>query len=183
MGLIIGPSFTTDFGVSLNGLYLSLATTRIINLKDADVQATFTFDAYASREAKYAGATTIPLPYGQNVSEIVMPANDLINNFYTIAYTSIYQKYSSYSASNIFEPGQVNLLDYRFNSDGYDMSGYNVDGYNAQGFNAQGYNAEGYNAQGFNAQGYNAEGYNAQGFNAEGYNAQGLDAQGNPRPS
>ena len=179
MGLTVGPSYITDFGIQLSSIYLSLTSSRILPLPGGNVQTTFIFNAYTSRSDKLAGANPIPVPYGKNTGEMVIPVNTLINtNLYTLAYQSIANIYSSYELSNMFEPGQIDGINYRFNSNGYDINGYNAQGYNTQGYDINGYNVQGYNAQGYNAQGYNAQGYNAQGYNAQGYNAQGYNAQG-----
>jgi hypothetical protein len=166
MGLIVGPSYMTDFGIQLSSIYLSLISSRILSLSGGNVQTTFIFNAYTSRSDKLAGANPIPLSAGQNTGEMVIPVSTLLNtNLYTLAYESISDKYSSYELSNVFEGGQTDTINYKFNSQGYDMNGFNVQGYNAEGYNAEG---------------YNAEGYNTEGYNAEGYNVQGLDINGNP---
>ena len=179
MGITIGPTYITEEGFEVSELYISFTTSRVIQLLDGNVQLTFIFDAYTSRDNKKNGKNPVKLPYGMNIGETIVTSDDFAQlNFYILAYEAIKQKFGNYTVSDIFEPGQSSYIDYRYNAEGYDPKGYNPLGYNSSGYNASGYNSSGYNSSGYNAQGYNAEGYNASGYNSEGYNSQGYNSQG-----
>jgi hypothetical protein len=179
MGILIGPNYITEQGITLPFLYMSLINVRINPIGKSNYQAIFIFEGYISRESKLAGAKPISLPYGQNIGEIIISQETLnAATIFDLAYSSIQGKYANYSISNIFEPGQADTREYYYNAQGVDVNGYNIHGYNAQGFNKMGYNAEGYNNQGYNVQGYNIEGYNTQGYNSTGYNSSGFNSTG-----
>ena len=179
MGILIGPNYITEQGISLPFLYLSLINVRINPIGNSNYQAIFIFEGYISRESKISGAKPISLPYGHNIGELIISQERLnAATIFDLAYSSIQGKYNNYTLSNVFEPGQLDTRAYCYNADGYDINGYNVQGYNAQGYNAQGYNAEGYNAQGYNTSGYDAQGYNSSGFNSSGFNSSGYNGAG-----
>ena len=179
MGILIGPNYITEQGISLPCLYLSLINVRINPIGNSNYQAIFIFEGYLSRESKLSGAKAISLPYGHNIGELIISQERLnAATIFDLAYSSIQGKYNNYTLSNVFEPGQLDTRSYCYNADGYDINGYNVQGYNAQGYNAQGYNTQGYNAQGYDTQGYDAQGYNSSGFNSSGFNSSGFNSSG-----
>jgi hypothetical protein len=209
MGITVGPSYTTEQGIVLTDLYLSLNYVRALFLADGKVQIAFGVNGYMSREAKEAGRSPITLPSFLSTAEaFIVPKELLLQSLHGLAYTVLKGTLGAqgYTATDVLESGQfpANYFTYSptgRNADGYDPQGFNVQGYNAQGYNSMGYNSLGYNAQGFNASGFNSAGYNVRGFNAggydmmgynsdgfdkdgfahDGYNAQGLDRYGNPR--
>ena len=179
MGILIGPNYITEQGISLPFLYLSLINVRINPIGNSNYQAIFIFEGYMSRESKLAGSKPISLPYGHNIGELIISQERLnAATIFDLAYTSIQGKYNNYTISNVLEPGQVNTRQYCYNVDGYDINGYNAQGYNAAGYNTQGYNLDGYNIQGYNTSGYDLEGYNSQGYNSIGYNSSGFNSIG-----
>jgi len=179
MGITVGPTYITEEGFEISPLYISLTNSRVIPLANGNVQLTFIFDAYKSREDKLANRSPIKLPYSWNIGDIIISKEQFDqSSFYQLAYRSLQGKYGGYTLSNIFEQGQVGSLEYRFNSSGYDINGYNAIGYNAQGYDRQGYNLEGFNVAGYNSQGYDLEGYNTGGYNSIGLDREGFNLQG-----
>lgn len=209
MGITVGPSYTTEQGIVISPLYLSMNYVRALTLADGKIQIAFGFNGYTSREAKAEGRSPVTLPSSLSTAEsFIVPKDLLLQSLHGLAYTVLKGALGQqgYTVSDVLESGQLPSTYYTYspngrNADGYDSLGFNVQGYNAQGYNSMGYNSLGYNAQGFNASGFNAAGYNAQGFNAggydmmgyntdgfdkdgfahDGYNIQGLDRYGNPR--
>jgi len=196
MGVTISPTFVTREGYSIDALYLSVDSFRLLNLGGKNYQCVFTVKAYVSRTAKLAGASSVSLPQNLEQIECVLSTVDFSRlTIYGQAYVALMRTWhnAGYTLTTVLESGEPLsnqfIYDYNgynvdgfnhlgFNSSGYDKNGFNADGYNSGGFNAQGYNAAGYNAQGYNSAGFNVSGYNMLGYNSDGYNSDGYNAQG-----
>jgi hypothetical protein len=187
MGLLVGPTYTTDQGFVIEWMYLSVNSFRYLTTLDgSNLTSLYICSGYKSRDDMVNGIAPVTLPnYLCTAETVVSPSDFYSQTPYEMAYSNFSNIWTSagYEVQNSLEPGQPPLYTYIFDSNGYDFRGFNKNGVNAQGynrlgFNAQGYNAEGYNAQGFNAQGYNAQGFNAKGYNAQGYNSMGFNAKG-----
>ena len=210
MGIIAGPTFTTDSGFVLNEIYLTVNFFRMLTCPDGNIQCAFGVSAYMSRADKHAGRAPIPLNTTLSTIETFVTSVDLLrNSFHGVAYNAIKARWGSYgyTITDVQEPGQEPSTFYTYNPSGYNVDGYDADGFNANGLNAagfgrDGFNGEGYDMHGFNHQGYDSTGFNASGYNAggydrsgfnrdgwdkdgfgrDGYNMEGLDREGNPRP-
>ena len=68
MGVTISPAFVTREGYSIQSLYLSVDSFRLLNLGQKNYQCVFTVKGYVSRAAKNAGASPVSLP--QNLEQI-----------------------------------------------------------------------------------------------------------------
>jgi hypothetical protein len=210
MGIIAGPSFTTEQGFILSTLYLSVNFYRFLTSQDGRMQCVFGVQAFKSREDKLFGRQPIHLgPHLSTVESFVSQTDFYRMSVHGVAYNALKSRWASegYTLQDVYEAAQPGATQYIYDASGYDIDGYNALGFNAAGFNNHGYNALGFNSAGFNAIGYNAEGYNSGGFNSsgytadgydmmgfnrdgwnrsgfgrDGYNQQGLDVNGNPRP-
>lgn len=184
MGVTIGPTYTTEHGIELTPMYISITNVRILPIGNGNFQLTYIFEAYKSREIKKNGGSPIQLTYGMNISDVIIPASEFAtSSIFSIGYQTLQGKFENYIIDPIFEPGQIKLDDYKYNADGFDINGFNTqgydkDGYDKDGYNSQGYDKDGYDQQGYNSQGYNKDGYNQQGYNSQGYNSQGYDSAG-----
>jgi hypothetical protein len=70
------------------------------------------------------------------------------------------------------------LIEPRYDMNGYDQNGFNREGRDAEGFNREGRDAEGFNHAGFDRRGYDRGGFNREGFDQYGYNRRGYDYEG-----
>ena len=90
MGITIGPTYITEEGFEISPLYLSIANTRILPLGNGNSQVTFVFEAYKSRQDKKDNRAAIKLPYGRNISDIIIETNTLSQkSLFELAYTSL----------------------------------------------------------------------------------------------
>ena len=181
MGLIAGPSFTTEQGFVLTTLYLSVNFYRFLTSQDGRMQCVFGVQAYKSRDDKIAGRQPINLGPHLSTVESFVPQSDFYRlSVHGVAYNAVKSRWANegYTVQDVHEGGQPGAAQYIYDSNGFNIDGYNVLGFNAAGFNNHGYNQQGYNMNGYNALGYNAQGYNSAGFNSTGYNEAGYDMMG-----
>ena len=210
MGIIAGPSFTTEQGFTLTTLYLSVNFYRFLTSQDGRMQCVFGVQAFKSREDKLSGRQPINLgPHLSTVESFVSQSDFYRKSVHGVAYSALKSRWASegFTLQDVYESAQPGETQYVYDSNGFNIDGYNALGFNSAGFNNHGYNALGYNSAGYNALGYNAQGYNSGGFDStgytvdgydmmgfnrdgwnrsgfgrDGYNQQGLDINGNPRP-
>ena len=62
MGFIVGPSYTTEQGIVISSLYLSVNFYRFIPLLNGTMQCVIGLSAYLSRDDKYAGSEPFVIP-------------------------------------------------------------------------------------------------------------------------
>jgi hypothetical protein len=87
MGITIGPNFTTDSGITLSSLYITISSMRYTVTANGDLHSVFTVQAYKSREDKMAGRAPISLPQNLTFFDTFLNKNVLQNgNLYTLAY-------------------------------------------------------------------------------------------------
>lgn len=87
MGITIGPNFTTDSGITLSSLYITISSMRYTVTANGDLHSVFTVQAYKSREDKMAGRAPISLPQNLTFFDTFLNKNALQNgNLYTLAY-------------------------------------------------------------------------------------------------
>ena len=175
MGVLIQTTFTTDQGFTLDSLYLSISSYRIMVNPDG-LQCVFGLQAFRSRADKLQGRQPIPINQYLQTAEAYTTYDEInrssLEGIGYKAARSLWAK-NGYASIEVYEPGQVTASNYV-----YDASGFNIDGYNAKGFNAIGYNAKGYDISGFTFQGFNADGYDRTGYNSQGYDVDGYDVKG-----
>ena len=175
MGILIQTTFTTDQGFTLDSLYVSISSYRIMVNPDG-LQISFGLQAYKSRSDKLQGRAPIPISQFLSTAEAYTTYTEINRtSLETVGYKAARSLWSrnGYGSADVLEPGQTTASNYI-----YDASGFNMDGYNYLGFNSFGYNAKGYDISGFTFQGFNADGYDRAGFNGQGYDVEGYDVNG-----
>lgn len=181
MGIIAGPSFTTEQGFTLTALYLSINFYRFLTTTDGKMQCVFGVQAFKSRDDKLSGKQPINLgPHLSTVETFTPHADFYRQSLHGVAYSALKSRWGNegYTLTDVHETGQPSATQYIYDSAGFNIDGYNLLGFNSAGFNNHGYNAAGYNVNGFNALGFNALGFNSAGFNEQGYNEAGYDMMG-----
>ena len=87
MGITIGPNFTTDSGITLSSIYVTISSMRYTVTANGDLHSVFTVQAYKSREDKMAGRATISLPQNLTFFDTFLNKSALQNgSLYTLAY-------------------------------------------------------------------------------------------------
>ena len=87
MGITIGPNFTTDSGITLSSIYVTISSMRYTVTANGDLHSVFTVQAYKSREDKMAGRAPISLPQNLTFFDTFLNKSALQNgNLYTLAY-------------------------------------------------------------------------------------------------
>ena len=87
MGITIGPNFTTDSGITLSSIYVTISSMRYTVTANGDLHSVFTVQAYKSREDKMAGRAPISLPQNLTFFDTFLNKSALQNgSLYTLAY-------------------------------------------------------------------------------------------------
>lgn len=112
MGITAGPSFTTDSGLVIGYLYLSIHSLRCVVTQDGDLQLIFLIKAYKSREDKKMGRSDIPLPQNLCSYDTFIKVPD-VSNLFDIAYKMVRSHWAfvGYDVNNIFEATQAGYVE------------------------------------------------------------------------
>ena len=114
MGITVGPTFTTDSGFTVEGLYISIDTLRYTITPDNDVHSVFTVQAFKSRDDKKNGCKSITLPQYLKSFDTFLDKNTLQSgNIFTIAYEIVRRAWAmaGFMIVDIIEPGQSGFVE------------------------------------------------------------------------
>ena len=114
MGLTVGPSYTTEYGIVISALYLSIDFMRFMIDSNGNIQCTFTIQGFNSLVDKKNGRQSIHLP--QNLAVITKSTRaGLLNksSIYEFAYTAIKDLWvqTGYEINDVYEHGQIVIVD------------------------------------------------------------------------
>ena len=110
MGLAVGPSYTTEYGIVISALYLSIDFMRFMIDTHGNIQCTFTVQGFNSLADKKNGRQSIHLP--QNLTVISKSARATLLNsssVYEFAYNAVKELWvqTGYEITDVYESGQV----------------------------------------------------------------------------
>jgi len=110
MGLTVGPSYTTEYGIVISALYLSIDFMRFMIDTHGNIQCTFTVQGFNSLADKKNGRQSIHLP--QNLTVISKSTRATLLNsssVYEFAYNAVKELWiqTGYEITDVYESGQV----------------------------------------------------------------------------
>ena len=110
MGLAVGPSYTTEYGIVISALYLSIDFMRFMIDTHGNIQCTFTVQGFNSLADKKNGRQSIHLP--QNLTVISKSTRATLLNsssVYEFAYNAVKELWvqTGYEITDVYESGQV----------------------------------------------------------------------------
>ena len=113
MGLAVGPSYTTEYGIVISALYLSIDFMRFMIDTHGNIQCTFTVQGFNSLADKKNGRQSIHLP--QNLTVISKSARATLLNsssVYEFAYNAVKELWvqTGYEITDVYESGQVVIV-------------------------------------------------------------------------
>ena len=112
MGITAGPTFTTDSGLVIGYLYLSIHSLRCVVTQDGDLQFIFLIKGYKSREDKKLGRSDISLPQNLCSFDTFIQVSD-VSNLFDIAYRMVKSRWAvvGYDVNDIFEATQAGYVE------------------------------------------------------------------------
>ena len=113
MGLAVGPSYTTEYGIVISALYLSIDFMRFMIDTHGNIQCTFTVQGFNSLADKKNGRQSIHLP--QNLTVISKSTRATLLNsssIYEFAYNAVKELWvqTGYEITDVYENGQVVIV-------------------------------------------------------------------------